>query len=65
MVVSFRCSVAVMSYNIMLLSGDTIDLEVVIVAKDVLSLADALKGKLLRHHTMLSALGLERFGASR
>lgn len=37
-------------------------LEVVAVAKDVLSLANALKGKLLRHHTMLGALALELLG---
>ena len=44
---SFRCSAAARSYNITLLPGDGIGPEVVAVAKDVLSLAVALEGKLI------------------
>lgn len=51
---SFRCPAAARSYNITLLPGDGIGPEVVAVAKDVLSLAGALEGKLIRrHHQML------------
>jgi 3-isopropylmalate dehydrogenase len=56
MAASFRCSAAARSYNITLLPGDGIGPEVVAVAKDVLSLAGALEGKLLHHHPMLAAL---------
>lgn len=52
--VSFRCSAAARSYNITLLPGDGIGPEVVAVAKDVLSLAGALEGKLRCHPPMLA-----------
>jgi len=52
--VSFRCSAAARSYNITLLPGDGIGPEVVAVAKDVLSLAGALEGKLISRHPMPS-----------
>ena len=51
---SFRCSAAARSYNITLLPGDGIGPEVVAVAKDVLSLAGALEGKLISRHPMPS-----------
>jgi 3-isopropylmalate dehydrogenase len=44
---SFRCSASIRSYNITLLPGDGIGPEVVAVAKDVLSLAGSLEGRII------------------